>query len=441
MKKLGWKVGLVGSMLVFICSLNFSLEALAKKPFAGTTLRIVIDQLPATQRGLNFAVKEFEKLTGAKVVLLTIPYHELHEKIMLDLMTEAGVYDLVCPDGAWNAEVIESGHVIQIDKFVEELKADPLYNFDDLVPGIQGFVIRRGHWYALPVTLHTNSIMVYRKDLFEAAGFDIPSSWESYNKAARFFTESELVQYGCVASGERDDPIIMEWMNRMLNCGGTYDSIGRGCLWDEKWVPTFNSGPGVEGAKLVKIHCELGPPGPGTVTWDTIAKTYVTGRSASAGTWDISYVDFEDPKISKVVGKNLYFRFPVKKGTKSCGMLAGRFYFIPKACRHKEAAFSFIKWATSNSTDKQIVLKGGFAPIRVSNHSDPELTALYPWGEISEKIYPTLLPEPQIPEWMHIKEFLGLALSQIVAGTKTPKEGLDIAAERTRKLFEKVGYK
>jgi len=441
MKELKWKVASVGSILVFVCALGFSLGALAKKPFAGTTLKVIVDQLPTTQRGLDSAIKQFEKLTAAKVVLLTVPYHELHEKIMLDLVTGAGTYDLICPDGAWNAEIIESGYVIPIDEFIEELKMDPLYDFDDLVPGIESFVVRGGHWYALPVTLHTNSIMAYRKDLFDAAGLDIPSTWESYNEAARFFTESKLVQYGCVASGERDDPIVMEWMNRMLNCGGTYDARGKGCLWDENWVPTFNSEPGLEGARILKVHCDLGPPGPSTVTWDTIAKVYTDGRSASAGTWDISYVDFENPETSTVVGKSLYSFFPTKKDTKPSGMLAGRFYFVPKACRHKEAAFAFMKWATSDSTDKQIVIEGGFAPIRVSNHADPELVALYPWGKISAEVYPTLLPEPQIPEWMQIKEFLGLALSQIVTGMKTVEEALDVAAERTEKAFDKAGYR
>jgi multiple sugar transport system substrate-binding protein len=418
----------------------------AEKPFTGVSLRLVIDQLPWVAQGLKLHVKEFEKLTGAKVIVLDIPYHDLHEKIMVDLVTQTGTYNIVLPDGAWAAEVIESGQVMNIDEFVEGLKKDPEYDFEDLVPGALDFVYRKGHWYGLPATLHSNAFMIYRKDLLKDAGLDVPVYWEDYNNMAQFFTGyktswGDTIPYGCISSGERDDPIIMEWMNRMLNSGGTYEAeTGIGCLWDKNWNPTFHKDPGLEGAKLLLQHFSWGPPGPSTVTWDTMSRTYLEGRVATVGTWDIVFGDFENPEVSKVVGKNHYDRIPFKKGTNPSGLLAGRFYFVPKVAKDKEAVFAFLKWVTSKSVDRETVLGSSPAPIRLSNYQDPALVKRHPGLARSLEIYKVILPEPQVPEWMTIKEYLGLALSQAATGEKSPQEALSIAADRVKKLFKKAGY-
>lgn len=425
-----------------ICGSSFA----AEKPFAGVNLKLVIDQLPWVETGLKTYVKEFERLTGVKVDVLDVPYNDLHEKIMVDLIGQTGTYNIVAPDGAWGAEVIETGQVLNIDDFIEKLKKDPLYDFEDIVPGAVEFVYRKGHWYGLPATLHSNAFMVGRKDLLDDAGFDVPVNWEDYNKATEFFTGyttswGETIPYGTVTSGERDDPIVMEWMNRMLNSGGTYiGETGIGCLWDENWNPVFHEGPGLEGAKLLIQHFAWGPPGPTTVTWDTMTRTYLEGRTAFIPCWDLLFGDFENPEISKVVGKNNYARFPFKQGTNPSGLLAGRFYFVPKAARDKEAVFAFLRWATSKSVDKETVLASSPAPIRLSNYQDPALVDRHPGLALSMEVYKVILPEPQIPEWIEVKEYLGLALSQAAVGEKSPQEALSIAADRVKELFKRVRY-
>ncbi len=410
------------------------------------TLRVIIDSLPVVA-GQRFIAAEFEKETGIKIDILEVPYGELKEKVMLDIIGGSGTFDLVCPDGAWSAEIMASGYILKIDDFVKELKADSQYDFDDLVPGGLEFVVWDGSWYGIPSTLHSNAYLISRKDLLEKAGFDVPRTWEEFDEIAEYFTgyvdpeTGEKVDYGTITPGERDDPIIMAWMNRMLSMGGAIDGRGIGSLWDNNFEPTFQKGPGLESAKLLMKHLiEYGPPGPTSVTWGTQIEVFMSGRAAMIAGWDVNFADIEDPSQSKVVGKTIYSQIPVLAGKKGGGLLATRPYFIPKGSKNQDAAKAYIKFATSKEQDKQIVLNGAPAPIRFSNFSDRDVLAKWPSMKEAGKIYANLINEPLVPEWSEIKEALGIALTRAAVGEIEVGDALDEAAETVREIFERAGY-
>jgi multiple sugar transport system substrate-binding protein len=413
--------------------------------YEGVTIRIIIDSLEWVA-GQKVVAENFEKATGATVDILVVPYGELKEKIMLDLVSGGGTFDLVCPDGAWAGEIMASGYIEKLNDFIEDLKADPEYDFNDLVPGGLEFVQWDGNWYGIPSTLHSNAYLISRSDLLPNEGFSIPRTWTEFNEVAAFFTgyvnpETGEKMYGTVTPGERDDPIIMAWMNRMLSMGGSIDSKGRGALWNNEWKPTFQNGPGLESAELLMKHLtEYGPPGPTSVTWGTQVELYMAGRAAMVAAWDVNIAGFEDPKQSKVVGKNNYSTIPVKEGEELGGLLASRPYFIPKKAKNKEAAKAFIKFATSKEQDKLSVLNGSPAPIRLSNFEDPEVLEKWPSMREAKTIYSALISEPLIPEWSEIKEALGIALTQAVAGEKSIQNALNEAAGKVEQIFERGGY-
>lgn len=410
------------------------------------TLKIIIDSLPVVA-GQRFIAANFEKETGIKVEILEVPYGELKEKIMLDIIGGSGEFDLVCPDGAWAAEVMASGYIIKMDDFIKELKADSQYDFDDLVPGGLEFCKWDGSWYGLPSTLHSNAYLITRKDLLEKAGFGVPRTWDEFDEIAEYFTgyvdpeTGEEVDYGTITPGQRDDPIIMAWMNRMLSMGGAIDGLGIGSLWDSNFEPTFHRGPGLEAAKLLMKHLiEYGPPGPTSVTWGTQTEVYMSGRAAMIAAWDVLFADFENPSQSKVVGKSNYSQIPIVAGKKGGGLLATRAFYIPKGAKNKDAARAYIKFATSKEQDKQTVLNGAPAPIRLSNFTDPDVLAKWPSMREAGKIYATLINEPLVPEWSEIKEALGIALTRAAVGEIEVGDALDEAAETVREIFERAGY-
>ena len=49
-------------------------------------------------------VPEFEEATGAKVEVVDFPYTDLHQKILLDAISNAGTYDVVDVASQWDGE-------------------------------------------------------------------------------------------------------------------------------------------------------------------------------------------------------------------------------------------------------------------------------------------------------------------------------------------------
>ena len=52
----------------------------------------------------NSIKDEFEAATGAEVEVIDMPYSELHEKILLDLTSQTGTYDVIDVASQWDGE-------------------------------------------------------------------------------------------------------------------------------------------------------------------------------------------------------------------------------------------------------------------------------------------------------------------------------------------------
>ena len=63
--------------------------------FAGTTVRVVTFTGPQIAEPLQRRAPDFEKLTGAKVEVITVPFSDLYQKILTDFATKTNSYDAI----------------------------------------------------------------------------------------------------------------------------------------------------------------------------------------------------------------------------------------------------------------------------------------------------------------------------------------------------------
>ena len=147
-----------------------------------------------------------------------------------------------------------------------------------------------------------------------------------------------------------------------------------------------------------------------------------------------------DPARSKVIGKIAYALHPRQKqrASETGGFGLG----IPANARNKEAGFLFIQWITSKEADKKVVLAGG-APFRTSTINDPELQEKFPEYRVLAEQLKYADPDwrPIIPEWGEINvQFMGVAISEVLTGQKSPEEAMNAIMGPIRDIMEKAGY-
>ena len=63
------------------------------KPFEGVTVNIVTFTGPQIAEPLQRRAPDFEKLTGAKVQVITVPFSDFYNKLLTDFATGTNSYD------------------------------------------------------------------------------------------------------------------------------------------------------------------------------------------------------------------------------------------------------------------------------------------------------------------------------------------------------------
>lgn len=429
-------IGLLVTPLV----LGIALASRAEKSFVGIRLSVITTSDPYGLC-LKELLPEFEQKTGMKVMMETVGYEALREKEMPDFVSGRGGYDVVAIDNVWQGEYVKGGHTLSLNEFVERDRGE--MDFDDIAPLVVNCL---GSWPSepphsingIPVGIYAR-IMMYRKDLFAEAGLTIPETFEDLEHAAARLTmdlsgDGKIDTYGFTTEGKRCADFAQTMMLWVSNF--------RGLLFGPDWLPLLTSPTVMEAmdfeTKMVQNYC------PRTVFE---AETYTTvedvaaERAAMTFGWNAMSGIFEDPEKSKVVGKMGYTVIPHKKGKKRWPGLGGWTLGINADTRNKEAAWEFIKWATSKETDRKKILMGGEA-VRSSSLEDPELAAKYPWFKATLETLKICNPDcrPKIPEAVAIQDIMALHGSLMVRGEISVQEAM---AKSNREIFElmrKSGY-
>jgi multiple sugar transport system substrate-binding protein len=431
------------TLVLTACQQQPQVEVQSDKPFEGEVIDFwMIDDPQVT--AIRDLLPKFKEETGIEVNITEYPLDTIFEKQMLSLKGNTGKPDLVGFDLWFVPAFGETGTLEDLTPYIEKLKADSDYNFDDILPThVEGYKYQDqqiGLGF-IPVQM----LMVYRIDLFENAEYKAefqekfghelrpPETMEEFLQVVEFFTrdtdgDGEIDLWGTATQMERDDPIMCAFSHFMYPYGG--DSVD-----ENTRQVVFNSPENLQALQdFVKVVTTYSPPGTLGYHWGDMQAAMQRGQVAIQLNWNVFMGEYEDPEKSLVAGKLGYGPTPGAKVRRS--LLGGWGLGMNKSSQNKEAAFEFIKWVLRQDIDKEIAMNGGAAPMRMSNYHDPEVKARFPHGEASLETARYSTPPPRIPEFPEIMETMGLALSEAANGIRTPEEALATGAERMQEILE-----
>ena len=219
--------------------------ALAAGAARAETIRILMETVPDT-RYIQELLPQFEEQSGIDVEIEAISYIDMHSKLVPQLISPQGSYDLIVVDFYWVGEFTKAGWLMPLDDLVARDGVD----VSVYVPKLMDLVGRvNGVLYMLPFYNYSMAV-IYRQDLLddpaeqaafkEMHGMDlkVPETWDEYWKQVDFFTrdndgDGERDFFGTVIQGQRGDCISMQWANYLYSQGGRYH--------DENWNPLLDS--------------------------------------------------------------------------------------------------------------------------------------------------------------------------------------------------------
>lgn len=423
------------------------------RAYEGSTLTIGLNKHPFTE-SLRPMLKDFEKLTGIHVAYVILPEEEYFEKLLIDLSSGSGIFDVYMTSPMFEWRYQYAGWIEDLNKYWNnpELTDQKWYEREDFYDkplranmwnGKIGGGLGEGRWNAIPVMAEF-FCQAYRKDLREAWGLPVatnyPDQLEVLTKAAKLGASKKI--YGVANRG------IKSWSTVHSGYYTAFNSYGQKEL-NETLYATVNTPKAVEITQIwVDILKNAGPPGWPTYTWYDAKQSFAAGRFYMVTDCDFFAATYENPRQSVVAGKVGYALPPAGPDGRIASNMWTWSLGISAKSKHKEAAWLFLLWATS----KEAMLDGtlnydNFNPTRKSVWENPAVVAkTKPWGtraneyrDLVDAMYAQYgdirwTPNPDVTT---VGDIWCEALHEAYEGKKTVKQALDVAAEKINQFMAK----
>ena len=174
------KGGIVAGLLG-AAALLFAAAPSQAGEFDGVTVN-VMTQTGAIQEPLARRAPEFEKLTGAKINVIAVPFSDLYQKVLTDWASGTNSVDAAVFAPQWMVDYVAGGYLEDIGARV---KADKAIDWPDIAPFFRDFSSTYGgKTYLVPLDGDFH-MLYYRTDLFEKAGLKAPTTWAEYLEDAK----------------------------------------------------------------------------------------------------------------------------------------------------------------------------------------------------------------------------------------------------------------
>jgi multiple sugar transport system substrate-binding protein len=157
--------------------------------FDGVTVNILTRPGPVIAQPLKDRGVDFEKMTGAKIVVTEVPFAEIFPKIQNDWTTGTNSIDVGVFAAGWGVELDAAGLLEDMDPYIAK---DTKIGMDDIAPYFREFGQKVGGKTKLLMVDGDFQMVYYRKDVLEKAGQQPPKTWEDYIAVAKAINGQDM---------------------------------------------------------------------------------------------------------------------------------------------------------------------------------------------------------------------------------------------------------
>jgi len=389
---------------------------------------------------------QFTADSGINVEWVTLEENVLRQRVTTDITTNGGQFDIMTigmyETPIWGA----NDWLIPLN----DLSAD--YDAGDILPAMAGGLSYDGTLFAAPF-YGESSMVMYRTDLMEAAGLEMPDapSWAFIAKAARAMTDRDNDINGICLRGKAGWGEGGAFITAMSNSFGAR-------WFDEDWNAQFDTREWSDTLNFYKnMMDDAGPSGFATNGFNENLSLFNQGK---CGMWidatvAASFVTGDDSTVADSVGFALA---PDNGMGKRSNWLWAWALAIPAGTQQVDEAKTFIEWATGKGYIDLVAANEGWANVppgaRTSLYENANYQAV-PFAQMTldsilsaDPNDSTVDPSPYVGiQFAAIPEFAGIAtevsqeFSAAYAGQQSIDEALEKAQAITNEAMEAAGYR
>src|SRR5271156_116287 len=168
-KTLSWMTGAAGAIFALA-----SLPDARAGQFDGVTVNLMT-QTGAIQEPLQRRAPDFEKLTGAKINIIAVPFSDLYQKVLTDWASGTNSVDAAVFAPQWMVDYVSGGY---LEELGPRIAKDRAIDWDQIGPFFRNFsATYGGKIYLVPLDGDFH-MLYYRMDVLEKAGLKPPKTWD-----------------------------------------------------------------------------------------------------------------------------------------------------------------------------------------------------------------------------------------------------------------------
>ena len=460
--------------------LSGAAQAAGPQRFDGVDINVVTFTGPQIAEPLQRRAPDFEKLTGAKIHVITVPFSDLYNKLLTDFATGTNSYDATVFAPQWMVDFIEPGY---LEDLSQKVKGDAALKWDDVAPFFRDFSASyKGAVYTIPLD-GDFQMVYYRTDLLQQAGLQPPKTWDDYLAIAKAFHGKDLngdgkPDYGsCIAKKRNAQSywFITSVAGNFIQTQGT----SQGVFFDEDMKPLINNDGFREALRIYAETTKYGPPDEINLDVGDTRGLFTTGRCALTMDWgDIGTLAI-DPTISQVNDKVGAVIIPgsrkvldrksgklVDCDAKTCPHAIDGVNHAPFAAfggwsgavnknkdqKVKDAAYAFLSYMSQPEQANVDVTIGrtGFNPYRTSQFENMELWEKAGMSEKAAQSYlgaikdslnsPNMVLDLRVPQNQRYQQVvLDTALHRMLSGETTPDETVKEIEQGWNEISDELG--
>jgi multiple sugar transport system substrate-binding protein len=337
-----------------------------------------------------------------------------HDDIVQHFQAKDPSYDVVDVDVVWTAEFAAKG-------WLQPLKDKMALDTSAMLPPTVKSATYKDTLYAAPQT-SDGALLYYRKDLVPTP----PKTWDEMMGMCSIAKQNNI---GCYAGQ------FSKYEGLTVNASEAINSAG-GSVLDKDGKPSLNTDQAKAGLEnLAKAYADGNIPKEAiTFQEEQSRQAFQDGKLLFLRNWPYVYNLATTEGSSKVKDKLGIAPIPGKDGP-GASSLGGHSLAVSVYSKNKATALDFLKFMTSEETEKFYATQGSLAPVLGSLYTDQTLVKKLPYLPVLKTSIENAVPRPVSPFYPAVTKAIQENAYSAIKGEKP----VDTALSDMQKSIESAG--
>ena len=336
------------------------------------------------------------------------------------LLLGSSPYDLLLMDVTWTPKYAAAGWLEPLEGWLGD---DVLA---DLAPGAELGNAFGGHLWRFPLVADMG-LLYWRTDLMEAP----PRTPAELETISRQLQSAGRVPWGYVWEGKQYEGLSCVVVEMLRGFGGR---------WLENNQPELDSTAAVEAVTWLRhlVQAGITPPTVANMAEPEALQAFQAGDAAFMRNWPYAWAELNKPG-SPLRGKVGITTMVSEAGEPHAATQGSWGLAVLAGSRHKAAAVEALRYLTSVEAQKQLNLRWGYTPTRLSLFDDPELLAINPvLAELKQALGDAVL-RPLTPVYAQLSDLLYRDVNNVITGGIMPAPAMNALQTNSERLLVTAG--